>query len=95
MQLGDEKRKIKAEERETHWDQKYSTGEGETYEDHTSENLGHRSKLKLELGLGPTLRILELKWQRQEKQEFDASLGYTEALYQGVKTNDSTFYIST
>lgn len=34
---------------------------GDTYEGHTSENPGHRSRPKLELGLWPTLRILELE----------------------------------
>lgn len=94
MQLEDEDRRKKRRKEKhtgitrTAQERVKLTGEGETYEDHTSENPGHRSRLKLELGLGPTFRILELKWQKQEKQDFKANLGHTEGLSQGVKTND-------
>lgn len=77
------KKEKKKQRQEKHTRNKNSTsgGCGDTYEGHISESLGHRSKLKLELGFCPTLINLE----------FEASLRYTEALSQEVMTND--FYV--
>lgn len=87
-----QKKGKKTEAGKTYQDQIWHRlGRGDTYGGHISENLEHIPRLKFELVSWSTLRNLEFEWQGSENHDFEANLGYTEALFQEVMTND--FYI--